>query len=196
MLLRDRLKLWRFADLEGSIHSPDENGAVGAGNAPAVQMNLLSCGIGMRPKGRIFGNLVALLSDKVRKISNAELKRRLRLGCVIVLVAGLCSAMLIYLLAEDIPDDSLGYVVVNGTVYPLATRDSKKYRREIQRFGGKTALLFDDFGRWFTELWQGKTLGKTVAWISILVALGLYLFANSLAPDPRSGGEDARDRPG
>jgi hypothetical protein len=129
-------------------------------------------------------------------MTNAELKRRLRLACLIVLVAGLCSALLIFLLAEDIPDDSLGYVVVNGTVYPLATRDSKKYRREIQRFGGKTALLFDDFGRWFAELWQGKNLGRTLAAISILLALGLYLFSNSLAPDARPEGEDARDRSG
>jgi hypothetical protein len=131
-------------------------------------------------------------------MSNAELRRRLRLGCLIVLVAGLCSAMLIYLLAEDVADDSLGYVVVNGTVYPLATSDSKKYRREIQRFGGKAALVFDDFGRWFAELWQGKTLGKTVAWISILLSLGLHLFANSLAPDAPPRDEDARerDRPG
>jgi hypothetical protein len=127
-------------------------------------------------------------------MSNAELKQRLRLSCLIILVAGLCGAMLIYLLAEDIPDDSLGYVIVNGTVYPLATRDSKKYRREVERFGGKAALVFDDFNRWFTERWQGKALGKTVAWISILVSLGIYLFANSLGPDARSDKQDARER--
>ena len=127
-------------------------------------------------------------------MSNVELKKRLRLGCAIVLVAGLCSAMLIYLFAEDVPDDSLGYSIVNGTVYPLATRDSKVYRREVQRFGGKTALLFDDFNRWFTELWQGKALAKTVAWISVLTSLGIYLFANSLAADSRSEGQAPRER--
>ena len=41
-------------------------------------------------------------------MTNAELKKHLRLSCLIILVAGLCGAMLIYLLAEDIPDDSLG----------------------------------------------------------------------------------------
>jgi hypothetical protein len=127
-------------------------------------------------------------------MSNTELKRRLRLSCLVVLLAGLCAAMLIYVYAEDIPDDSLGYVIVNGTVYPLATRDSKKYRREVERFGGKAALLFDDFNGWFAQLWQGKTLGKTVAWISILLALGIYLFANSLRPDAPSDGQDARER--
>lgn len=131
-------------------------------------------------------------------MSNAELKKRLRLICLIILVAGLCGAMLIYLFAEDIPDESIGYEIVNGIVYPLATRDSKKYRREVERFGGKAALLFDDFNRWFSELWHGKTLAKTVAWISILVALGIYLFANSLRPDSQSDSQDAheRDKPG
>jgi hypothetical protein len=127
-------------------------------------------------------------------MSNAELKQRLRLICLIILVAGLCGALLIYLLAEDIPDDSLGIVIVNGTVYPLATRDSKKYRREVERFGGKAALLFDDLNRWFAQRWQGKTLGKTVAWISILVSLALYIFANSLGPDAPSDSQDARKR--
>jgi len=127
-------------------------------------------------------------------MSNAELKKRLRLSCLIILVAGLCGAMLIYLLAEDVPDDSLGYVIVNGTVYPLSTRDSKLYRFEVERIGGKQALLFDDLNRWFSELWQGKTLAKTVACISILVSLGIYLFANSLGPDAQSDSQDARER--
>jgi len=127
-------------------------------------------------------------------MNNSELKLRLRRSGLIVLLAGLCAAMLIYEFAEDIPDDSLGYVIVNGTVYPLATRDSKKYRREVERFGGKAALLFDDFNGWFAQLWQGKTLAKTVASISILLSLGIYLFANSLRPDAPSDSQNARER--
>jgi len=126
-------------------------------------------------------------------MNNAELKKRLRVACLAILAAGLCSAMLIYLLAEDIPDDSLGYVVVNGTVYPLATRDSKNYRREVQRFGGKTALLFDDFARWFAERWQGKALAETIAWLSILTALGLYLLSSYLSPDAQPDSRDAHE---
>jgi len=129
-------------------------------------------------------------------MSNAELKKRLRLSCLVILLAGLCGALLIYLLAEDTPDASLGYVVVNGAVYPLATRDSKKYRREVQRFGGKAAVAFDDFGRWFGELWRGKILAKTVAWISVLLALGIYLFANTLRPDAPSESGDGREPEG
>lgn len=127
-------------------------------------------------------------------MSNTELKRRLRLACIVILAAGLCGAMLIYRFAADVADDALGYVVVNGTVYPVSTSDSKQYRREVERFGGKAALVFDDFDRWFAQLWRGKTLGKTVAWISILLSLGIYLFAISLQPDARLGGEDGRER--
>ena len=49
-------------------------------------------------------------------MSNAELKRRLRLACLVILAAGLCAATLIYRFAADVPDDALGYVVANGTV--------------------------------------------------------------------------------
>ncbi|MBK5104322.1 MAG: hypothetical protein JJE42_08745 [Burkholderiales bacterium] len=104
--------------------------------------------------------------------------------------------MLIYLLAEDVPDDSLGYVIANGTLHPLSTRDSKAYRREVQRFGGKGALALDDFSRWFAELWRGKTLGKTVAWISVLASLAIYLFSNYLGPDTTRDSKHRRERDG
>ena len=129
-------------------------------------------------------------------MSNAQLKKRLQRSCLVILLAGLCSAMLIHLLAEDAPDDSLGYVIVNGVVYPLSTRDSKTYRREVQRFGGKAALAFDDFNRWFGDLWQGKKLARTVAWISALLALGIYVFAYSLPPDAPAETGDAREPEG
>lgn len=126
-------------------------------------------------------------------MSNAELKQRLRYAALIVLLAGLCGALLIFLVAVDVPDDSLGYVIVDGRVYPLATGDSKKHRREVERFGGKAALAFDDFGRWFGEQWRGNKLARTLAWISTLAALGIYLFSNLLGPDPPSESRDERD---
>jgi hypothetical protein len=126
-------------------------------------------------------------------MSNSELKRRLRLACIVILAVGLCSAALIYRFAADSVDDSLGYVVIDGTAYPLSTRDSKMYRHDLERFGGKTLVMFDDFNRWFAELWQGKALARTVAWISIFVSLGIYLFARSL-PDTLPGSQDARER--
>jgi hypothetical protein len=127
------------------------------------------------------------------EMSNLELKKRLRLGCLVILVVGLCSSALIYAFAEDVVDDSLGYMVVNGIAYPLSARDFKPYRRELERFGGKTLLMFDDFNHWFTDLWRGKTLAKTVAWISILVSLGIHLFASSF-PDNVPDRQEGRER--
>jgi len=127
-------------------------------------------------------------------MSNAELRKCLRLSCVVILVSGLCGALLIYFLAEDVPDDSLGYVFANGALHPLSTRDSKAYRREVQRFGGNAALALDDFSRWFAELWRGKTLGKTVAWISVLASLAIYLFGNYLGPDATQDSKHRRER--
>jgi hypothetical protein len=128
-------------------------------------------------------------------MSNDELRKRLRLACLVILAAGLCGALLIHLVTDEAVDDSLGYVIVNGTVYPMATGDSKKYRREIERFGGKASLLFDDFNRWFGEQWRGKRLARTIASISVLLALGIYLFADSLRPDPPPDGGDESDKP-
>jgi hypothetical protein len=66
------------------------------------------------------------------------------------------------------------------------------YRRELQRFGGKAALLFDDFNRWFKGLWHGKSLAVTVVWITAFISLGVFLFARLLPPDPKPDvrGED------
>jgi uncharacterized membrane protein YjjP (DUF1212 family) len=112
-----------------------------------------------------------------------RLQTRLYVSSVIILAIGLCCALLIYLTAGDDSVNAVSYVVVDGVAYPLAPGSSKLYVRELQRFGGKAAVLFDEFGRWFAGLWQGKTLAITVAWISIFVSLGVFLFARYLASD-------------
>ena len=130
-------------------------------------------------------------------MSNAKLKRRLNAGSLLILAAGLVAAALIYLTAADVPENALGYAVVNGTVYPLAAGDSKTYRHQLERYGGKMNVVLDDFMRWFAGLWQGKSLAKTVAWLSALVSLAICLFANSLPDNPdfetRNAGN--RDKP-
>ena len=95
------------------------------------------------------------------------MKTRLYAGSLALLVIGLCSAVLIYVTAEE--DSS------SGALYEMV--HSKPYIHELQRFGGKAAVLFDQFNRWFAALWQGKALAFTVAWISIFVALGIFLLA-------------------
>jgi len=88
-----------------------------------------------------------------------------------VLIAGLLSAAAIYFSADDEPDLSTSYVVV---IDPTAT---KTYVRELRRFGGQAAVLFDELNRWFAGLWHGKALGITIAWISVAAALMIFWIA-------------------
>ncbi|MFN2645143.1 MAG: hypothetical protein ABR570_09140 [Burkholderiales bacterium] len=60
--------------------------------------------------------------------------------------------MTIFLLADEPPPTA--YVIVGDTAYAVEPTTSKTYVRQLERFGGKAAVLFDDFNRWFASLWQ------------------------------------------
>ncbi len=112
------------------------------------------------------------------------MQTRLALCSIVVAVVGVCSAALIYLTAaEDSTDEGYQYVMIDGKVYPIPLADTKMYRRDVQRFGGKAALLFDDFNRWFVGLWHGRSLAATLVWITGFLSLGLFLLARQMPPD-------------
>jgi hypothetical protein len=100
-----------------------------------------------------------------------------------VLGLGMCAALLVYSYADEAPADAIGYIVVDGMKYPIAPGDSRIYQRNLELYGGKASVLFDEFTRWFARLWQGKTLGLTIASLSGVVSLALFLFARVLPPD-------------
>ncbi len=85
---------------------------------------------------------------------------------LIVLVVGLASAGIVYLTADEA--DSAAMEQIYG---------SKQYQRQLRQFGGKASVVFDDLWRWFDARWRGKQLGLTIGWISVAVALALYLVA-------------------
>jgi hypothetical protein len=116
-------------------------------------------------------------------MSNAELKKRLRLVCLAILAAGLLAGFLIYQTAADEPESGVGYVIVDGVSYPIDPQSSRRYLRSLEEFGGKGAVLIDQFSRWFEALWHGKKLGITVGCLSVLAALGIFLFAGYALPD-------------
>ena len=86
---------------------------------------------------------------------------------VLLLAAGLGSALLIYLTAEPVTLDPL-------LGDPFA---SKKFVRELRVIGGKGNLMAAEFADWFGSLWEGPTLGGTVAVITILVTLAFRFVA-------------------
>ena len=90
-------------------------------------------------------------------------------------MAGLLAAMAIYATADDADASAL---------YEMQL--SKQYVRQLQRFGGKASVVFDEFNRWFAGLWEGKTAAFTVAWITIVAAGGVFLFARYGVDDERN----------
>ena len=109
----------------------------------------------------------------------SPVKKRLYAACAFVFAAGLACAGWIYSRADGGPDLSGAYqiIVVDGVPTPIAPNESKAYQRELQRYGGRMAVLFDDLGRWWDGLWRGKSLALTVAFLSVLVSLALYFVA-------------------
>lgn len=106
----------------------------------------------------------------------SKLTRSLRfyLIAAAILLAGLLAAAAIALTASDDAGDALGYEFIDGQAYAIEASDSKMYRRELERFGGKAAVLADDLNRWFSSLWRGKRLALTVATLAAILALFFF----------------------
>jgi hypothetical protein len=106
------------------------------------------------------------------------LKRKARwlyAASIAMLACGVLASALVYWTADDSPAEGMHYIIVGGEAHPVDPTLSKTYARDLQRFGGRAALLFDEFNRWFASLWHGKALAATVLWLAI-AASALLLF--------------------
>lgn len=122
---------------------------------------------------------------------------RLFLIGAILLLAGLAGSAFIYRTASDEPSGVLSYEIIDGTAYAVLASDSKQYRHDLERFGGKAAVFADEFNRWFSSLWHGKRLAGTVAVLSILIALAFFRAAYQTPinqPPEKRGGDERRGR--
>jgi hypothetical protein len=104
----------------------------------------------------------------------------LNLISAIILVAGLGSAIYIYQTAEDDLSGVLGYEIIGGSVYPVMPQDSKMYRHDLELYGGKAAVLADEFSRWIAGLWHGKSLAYTIVCITLIISFGFFFAANHM----------------
>ena len=106
----------------------------------------------------------------------------MKIAALFILALGLGAGATIYFTADE-PAPS-GYIMIGDAAYPYDPTTSRAYVRQIERFGGKTALLFDDINRWFASLWVGKRLGLTIIFLSAAVALFLFWIAKVRSAGP------------
>jgi hypothetical protein len=114
----------------------------------------------------------------------SHVQSRFDLAGTLILVVGLVIAVLIYVTAADDSSAALNQELAN----------TKRYGYELERIGGKAAVLAAEFNQCFERLWHGKQLASTVAFLSIAVALGCFLIAHVLSDDLPH--DDKGDPPG
>ena len=120
----------------------------------------------------------------------------LNLISVIILLVGLGSAVLIYRTAGNDSNGVLGYEIIGGQAYPISPEDSKMYLHDLQLYGGKAAVLSDEFSRWFVGLWHGKSLAFTVAYITLFISFVVFYIANHLPSRLKSDVHSESNRDG
>ena len=109
---------------------------------------------------------------------------RLYVSGVLVLIIGLGSALWVYLSSiSQVADD-------------LTAFNAKQYDFQLERIGGRQALLIARFNDWLASLWHGRQLAYTLAILAIVLALLCFWLADCLArEDPsESDSEDGAPR--
>lgn len=103
---------------------------------------------------------------------------------VLVLVAGLAGAALIYWFTADSAVKKTEIEFVNPRTFEF----------QIERLGGKATVYVVRFNEWFTGLWQGRQLAFTVAVLALVIALICFWLskrmAEALPSDRDASGEE------
>jgi hypothetical protein len=116
------------------------------------------------------------------------LKQRacLNLISAMIIVAGLGSSILIYQMAGNDTYGASGHEADDRGIYSITPENSKIYRHNLEIYGGKFAVIMDDFRRWFLGLWYGKSLAFILAGATFIISFILFYKANYVIPTSRS----------
>jgi len=109
----------------------------------------------------------------------ANRKTHLNLAATVILLSGLTGSAVIYLNALGSSDTPPEYEF-EGT---------KQYLHDLELYGGKANVLAAEFWQWFNGLWHGKSLAFTLAFITILISLGLFFVAHH-TPSAETGSDN------
>jgi len=120
-----------------------------------------------------------------------DLNQRLRLFGVGILACGLCAALAVYLTAGPGEGPVIGYEMTDGGPYPISPFDSKQQMRSMELYGGKMGVMMYQFTLWFSGLWHGKALARTICVLTIAAA-GLCFHLSRR--EPSASGNDGGTR--
>lgn len=106
----------------------------------------------------------------------------------IILLAGLGLAAYVYATSPDAPAEGVGYVTEGGASFEVLPTDSRSYQRNLEFYGGKSAVLMVELRQWWAGLWQGSALALLIACATVLAALGcLYAAREEPSAQPSKG---------
>jgi hypothetical protein len=111
------------------------------------------------------------------------MNRRTALRCLggLVLVLGLCGSVWQYQKGVREAEILAAYEASGGEGL-MQPEDFKKSAREMEAFGGKSLVIVDKLQRWFSGLWEGKSLAVLMALVAVAVATMLFRAANRMPP--------------
>jgi len=112
---------------------------------------------------------------------------------ICVLSAGLLSAATVYLTASDAKDGAIGYESAGNHSYAIMPGDSKLYQYDLERIGGKSAVMAAELNDWLASLWHGRQLAYTLAFLSVGTAVACFILAHLLTLQPWPNDTDDRD---
>ena len=110
------------------------------------------------------------------KRATAERRTRFYLISVAILVLGLMSATFAYLCAGTAQDNA----ILDEYEY------SKRYKHDLELYGGKANIVATEITNWFNGLWRGKRLAYTIACITVLVSYGFFFAARHAPSETKS----------
>lgn len=122
--------------------------------------------------------------DETRAPAQRPLHERLKLISIGILLIGLLCSALIYFKANDELDGVIGYEVEGGQVFPVTQGEYKRSEFELEKVGGKFAVISAELDDWFAGLWHGKRLGVTLAVLSVSIAGVVFFFSYLLSFQP------------
>ncbi len=111
-----------------------------------------------------------------------RLQKRLYLVAALILLVGWGSAFVLYLRARAVSESDLVSEYEN----------SKRFRHDLETYGGTLNVLADQLLRWWDSLWQGTTLPLTIACLTAFIVLVIVLIAYRWPSDAGTPGSGPR----